>query len=185
MLRDLITRPEYRPRYWELPILGAHVDGFSTFLFKRGYNRKGVLRRIRGVPLVEKRLKRSGCRRDSDLSPDLLAHCGPAFGKAHTDVSAGPTIRLLGHYFYEVGLFKTPPAGPIGSKLLEYGEYLKSVRGFAPFTAENHLMTSGDFLRRFCPDERLALLRKLSIHSLTSSNETSRGGADEESVFMT
>ena len=168
MLTELITRPEYRSRYWALPILGTHIDAFSTFLFKRGYHRMGVLRRIRGVPLVEKRLKRMGCRSDSDLLPDVLADCGPAVGKAHTDMSAGPTVRLLGQYFYEVGLFKIPPAGPIETKLLEYGEYLKSVRGFAPSTAENHLMTSRDFLGKFCPEERLPLLRKLSHQDIES-----------------
>jgi site-specific recombinase XerD len=166
MLTDIILRPCFRQRYWDLPILGSEVDEFSEFLRERGYFKLAAQRRIRGLPLVEKRLKRQGCRRITDITPEILHRCGPPIGKAYEDVEAGPTVRLLSQYFYLRGRFERNPPGPIDKKLIEYGKYLESVRGFAPATVCNHQMTSREFLSWVCAEGRLSKLKHLTAQDL-------------------
>ena len=166
MLMDIISRPCFRQRYLDLPILGPEAEGFSEFLHYLGYSRVGAQRRIRGLPLVEKRLKRRGCRRIFDITPETLRRCGPRAGEAYEDVEAAPTVRLLEQYFHKIGRFKKGPLGPIEKKLIEYEQFLDSVRGFASSTAHNHVMTSREFLVRFCPSDDLSKLGRLTSQDL-------------------
>jgi site-specific recombinase XerD len=101
-----------------------------------------------------------------EITPAFLRSCIPPKGRAHECPEVSATARLLEKYFIHEGVFRNAPQSKVDQKLVEYREYLQSVRGLAPSTTAGHLVTVHKFLSHACPDGNLRTLKKLSAHSI-------------------
>lgn len=143
MLIDLY--PRMHRRYTSLPIIGAMLDGYGTWLVKQGYSTDRTREYFRAAPRLARRLEQCGVRAWTGITQALLRGCAPKDSQADPDLAA--LVRQLDRYVdQELSLYPERPVTRIEQRLAVYTTYLEQVRGLAPSTCTYHRRTVTEFL---------------------------------------
>ena len=146
--------PRMHRRYSSLSLLGPIVSGFAGWLHARGYPRVAVRRHLRAARRLEQRWLRRGRRSLSAIRRTDFQVCAPGHSQDDPDLAAA--ARVLKTYFEERGLLAGEPAREARQELTGYQQYLTALRGLAPGTIADHLVTVSEFLQ-FIADKRPAI----------------------------
>ncbi len=144
MLSELL--PRAHARYAALPILGPHLDAFVAWLFRQGYPRIPVERRVYAARGFDELLQRDGVRQPQDLTATELLSYVPVAPHSHPLLYRAALIRSLVQYFEEQGALAPQPATPAETLLASYQGYLESVRGLSISTCAHHIATARELL---------------------------------------
>jgi integrase/recombinase XerD len=168
MLKDVFSKGYewHARRYSAMPLLRFVLDEFSDFLFENGYPRDGVVRLFRPLPRIDKRLRRSGCHKLTEITRNNLRACAPPKGHSQDNYAAAATVRQLLRYLELKQIFKPEPRNPIQIKVAEYGKYLEEVHGFVPETVSFHLRTAENFLSHHCRSKKVFNPSKLTSKNI-------------------
>lgn len=156
-----ILGPKASRRYLSLPILGPVIDGFSRWLFQRGYTFLTVRGHVHAVRRFDGSLYRLGVRALADLTHD---HFETACREYPPYVHL--TARHMERFLEETGkLAPRPcaPATPTAAELDRFTEYMRSVRGLEPSTIHSHAQYVTRFLHRLGYDRDPDALARLPI----------------------
>lgn len=158
--------PRMHRRYSSLRLLGPILSGFAGWLHARGYPRVAVRRHLRAARRLEQRWCCRGRRSLSAIRRTDFQVCAPGHSQDDPDLAAA--ARVLKTYFEERGLLAGQPAREAPRELTGYQQYLTALRGLAPGTIADHLVTVSDFLQ-FIADKRPAI--SLSLTMTTPADE--------------
>jgi hypothetical protein len=144
--------PNTHNRYTSLPMLGAFLEDFCSWLEAHGYPPSAIARRIEAAPFLEKCFQRHQIGVLSGCTVDRLRACFPR-QKRWTPQVACALGRSLLMYLQEQGTLEATPPNPSERLIRAYREHLARVRGFAVSTIARHAVVAGDFLRLLKYDE--------------------------------
>ena len=142
----LQLRPISYRDYLSLPILGAILEGFTSWSFQRGYTIKTIRNQLKDVGILDNYFIEQGVQSLEELthkSFETACHYYRLKGNL-----AG-TIHQIELFFDETrGLapIKPPPKTPGMLEVERYGENLKDVRGFSASTIQSHSSYIQEFL---------------------------------------
>jgi integrase/recombinase XerD len=143
MLLDLY--PRVHRRYTALPIIGPTLDGYGTWLLKRGYSTDRVCDYFRAARRLARQLERRHTRSLTELTRSQLQACAPTDSQEDPDLAV--LVRRLDQYFdTELSLFPKPAPGLVEQRVMAYTTYLEQVRGFGHSTCTYHCKTVTEFL---------------------------------------
>ena len=159
--------PRVHRRYTSLAIIGPILDGYGTWLLKRGYSAERVREHFRAAPRLVRRLQQCGVRALTSLTLVQLRACRPA--DSREDPNLAVLVRQLARYCQsELSLYPPPALTRIEERVAVYGTYLQQVRGFASSTVTNHCRTAGEFLTHIGYEEHPTRLAALDRQGLDS-----------------
>ena len=159
--------PRVHRRYTSLAIIGPILDGYGTWLLKRGYSAERVREHFRAAPRLVRRPQQGGVRALTSLTRARLGACKPA--DSREDPNLAVLVRQLARYCEsELSLYPPPALTRIEERVVVYGTYLQQVRGFAPSTVTNHCRTAGEFLTHIGDEEHPTRLAALDPRGLDS-----------------
>ena len=138
--------PNTHARYTSLPVLGAFLEDFCSWLEAHGYPPSAISRRIEAAPFLEKCLQRHQIELLSGCTVDRLRACFPR-QKRWTPQIAYALGRSLLMYLQEHGMLETKQPNSSERLIRAYREHLDQVRGLAASTIARHAVVAGDFLR--------------------------------------
>ncbi len=102
MLLDLY--PKVHRRYTSLPIIGSTLDGYGTWLLKKGYSTDRVCDHFRAARRLARQLEQRHVRSLTQLTRLQLRTCAPADSQEDPNLAA--LVRRLDQYFdTELSLF--------------------------------------------------------------------------------
>ena len=157
--------PRVHRRYTSLAIIGPILDGYGTWLLKRGYSAERAREHFRAAPRLVSRLQQRGVRALTSLTRVRLQACRPA--DSREDPNLGVLVRQLGRYCEsELSLYQPSALTRIEERVAVYRTHLQQVRGFAPSTVANHGRTAGEFLTHIGYDEHPTRLAALDREDL-------------------
>ncbi|MFQ5463894.1 MAG: site-specific integrase [Candidatus Binatia bacterium] len=165
MLTDLF--PKAHRRYSSLLLLGSTMEEFVEFLIDQGYSRGSIRQHVRTALLVDRRLRKRGCRRVNQITHSRLRACVSPPQKKNEHIRLAATVRVLESYLAGLGVLSssTPPS-PIETLLMGYAAYLSEARGLAASTIKLHLTTVSQFLKHIGEQGDHAQLRILTTREL-------------------
>jgi integrase/recombinase XerD len=161
--------PQSFAKYLSLPILGAAADGFTCWLVERGYPRVSIRDRVGMLPHVEAILKRRGIRHLHEIGTADLIACRKNLTRRFA--LRRSKFRVLEQYLHTLGLVKPAKQEKTGGAawyLEIYAQYLKSVRGVAPSTIQNHLHIADEFLSHIEIGKHRGQLKTLNVAHIES-----------------
>ena len=138
--------PRVHRRYTSLPIIGPTLDGYGTWLLKRGYSTDRAREYFRAAPRLVRQLQQHGVRTLAGITRTRLQGCAPTDSQEDPDLAA--LVRQMDRYFRaELSLYSAPRLTRIAQRVTAYTTYLEQVRGFARSTCTYHRRTVTEFLR--------------------------------------
>ena len=165
MLLELF--PRVHRRYTSLPVLGAILDRYGTWLLTQGYSSDRVREHFRAVRRLAKLLVQGGVRRLRELTRARLRAYAPAHSQDDPDVAV--VVRLLERYVEsETSLYRPRAQSRVEQRVAAYATHLEDVRGFASSTVHQHCSTIAEFLthlRYEADPARLAVLTPNDIEA--------------------
>ena len=143
MLVDLY--PRVHRRYTSLAIIGPILDGYGTWLLRKGYSTERTREHFQAAPRLVRGLQQRGVRALTSLTRARLWACAPT--DSQEDPNLAVLVRQLARYCEsELALYPPPTLTRIEQRVAAYRTYLQQVRGFAPGTLAHHGRTAGEFL---------------------------------------
>jgi integrase/recombinase XerD len=145
MLQDLFPRTSQR--YRNLPILGPILNDLDDWLITRGYQPYTRRKHSRCMVSVDAYFQRQGRNTIEAITPEDLQACWQWYNQHR--VHDASTVRVLHHYLDDQGCIPapSPPLSPrYGEYVERYLQYLKTVRGLAPPTIDQHQLTATKFV---------------------------------------
>ena len=110
-LRSAELYPRVHRRYTSLAIIGPILDGYGTWLLKRGYSAERVREHFRAAPRLVRRLQQGGVRALTSLTRVRLGACRPA--DSREDPNLAVLVRQLARYCEsELSLYPSARADP-------------------------------------------------------------------------
>jgi integrase/recombinase XerD len=157
--------PKVHRRYTSLPILGPILDGFGTWLLKRGYATDCVREHFCAARRLTRILKKRDIRSLARLTRARLRACAPANRLDDRRLTA--TVHLLERYFEsETSLYPPRPRTRIEDRVASFAIYLEQVRGLASSTIERHCETIAALLAHIGFERRPRRLGTLTAHDI-------------------
>jgi len=165
MLQELY--PNAYRRYLALPLLGAVLDDFDSWLLAQGYRWNTRQPYIHQTTRIDNYLRKRGRHNLSELTPEDLHRCWIWYHprNAHT---AG-AVRVLQRFLEHMGLLPKPVAAPrtrSDQYLDSYRAYLEDIRGFAPKSIQAHLSTVSQFLEHLMREQAPLQLADLAVNDI-------------------
>jgi len=168
MLKHLF--PKLHQRYLSSPLLGPILDGYDDWLSDRKYTRKTRRHYMRMALLVDQHLRELGLENLSGLSADIMQDLWVRY---HIDGpnarSLGGAIRTIAACLDEKGLLhpaSPKPFTPFDPYLDGYAAHLRDIRGFAPNTVHNHLVTTAKLLTHLFGEGHTPRFAELDINAI-------------------
>jgi site-specific recombinase XerD len=166
MLKELF--PRRSTRFLVLPLLGPLADAFDTWLATQGYRRSTRRLQARALVRIDQDLRRHRVRPDGLWKQADLDACWMRY--RHRDPNTAGTIRALLRFLHAgSSLAVTPPAvSRVGTLAKIYGVALEDLRGLAPVTIRQHVITAAQFLTQLDYElrpERLAALTASDVEA--------------------
>lgn len=168
MLEELF--PKLHQRYLSLPLLGPILDEYDDWLSDRKYTLLTRRSYMRMALLVDQYLREQGLENLSDISADMLQELwvrhhidGPNAG------SLGGTIQTIATCLAEKGLLHPAsprPSTPFDPYLDGYAAHLRDMRGFAPSTVHDHLVTIAKLLSHLFGEGNAPRFAELDINAI-------------------
>lgn len=160
--------PREHSRFEALALFGSLLEEFFQWLRQKGYTLLSLENRLWKVPKLESWLRQRHKRTLEDLSQQDLRAAYDHFRGA-PDLPG--LIRGMRVFLSERGLIPDghrPPASGLERELIDFGGYLRQVRGLADHTIESHQLYVRLFLKflKFAGDP--AVLRTVKIHQVES-----------------
>ena len=157
--------PRVHRRYTSLAIVGPILDGYGTWLLKRGYSAERAREHFRAAPRLVRRLRQRGVRALTSLTRARLRACAPADSQEDTELAV--LVRQLTRYCEsELSLYPPPALTRIEQRVADYRTYLQQVRGFAASTVTHHDRTASEFLAHIGYEEHPTGLAALDRQDL-------------------
>ena len=109
MLVDLY--PRVHRRYSSLAIIGPILDGYGTWLLKRGYSAERTREHFQAAPRLVRGLQQRGVQALTSLTRARLWACAPT--DSQEDPNLAVLVRLLARYCEsELALYPSPALNP-------------------------------------------------------------------------
>ncbi len=144
MLNELF--PRWSSRFLKLPLLGPIADDFDTWSSAQGYRRSTRRQQARALIRIDRDLRRHGTRPGGMWKQADLDACWLRYRQRDPD-TAGTIHALLRFLQARSRLAITPPAVTrVGTLAKIYGVALEDLRGLAPGTVRQHIITAAQFL---------------------------------------
>ncbi len=168
MLKQLF--PKLHQRYLSSPLLGPVLDQYDDWLSERMYTRKTRRLYMRMALLVDQYLRELGLKDLSDISADNMQdlwvrhHIGRPNAR-----SLGGAIHTIAACLADKGLLhpSSPrPSTPFDPYLDGYAAHLRDLRGFAPRTIHDHLVTAAKLLSHLFSDGYVPGFSRLNINAI-------------------
>ena len=157
--------PKVHRRYTSLPILGPILDGFGTWLLKRGYATDCVREHFCAARRLTRILEKRDIRSLARLTRARLRACAPANRLDDRRLTA--TVHLLERYFEsETSLYPPRPRTRIEDRVASFAIYLEQVRGLASSSIERHCETTAALLAHIGYERRPRRLGNLTAHDI-------------------
>src|SRR5437773_7724174 len=122
--------PRVHRRYTSLPVLGPVLNGFGTWLLKRGYSTDCVREHFCAARRLTRILEQRGIRSLARLTRTRLRACAPSNRLDDRRLTA--TVRLLERYFESAtSLYPPRRRTRIEDHVASFAIYLDQVRGLA------------------------------------------------------
>ena len=157
--------PNTHTRYTSLPVLGAFLEDFCSWLEAHGYPRNAISRRMEAAPFLEKCLQEQQITLLSGCTAERLRACLPR-QKRWTPQIAYALGRSLLIYLQERRALVSQPPNASEQLICAYREHLAHVRGFAASTIARHAVVAGDFLRLLKCDDDIQQLPQVQARDL-------------------
>jgi site-specific recombinase XerD len=157
--------PNTHARYTSLPVLGAFLEDFCSWLEAHGYPPSAISRRIEAAPFLEKCLQRHQIELLSGCTVDRLRACFPR-QKRWTPQIACALGRSLLMFLQEQGTLEATLPNASERLIRAYREHLDRVRGLAASTIARHAVVAGDFLRLLKYDDDMQHLPQVQVSDL-------------------
>ncbi len=157
--------PHTHTRYTSLPVLGAFLEDFCSWLEAHGYPPSAISRRIEAAPFLEKCLQRHQIELLSGCTVDRLRACFPR-QKRWTPQIACALGRSLLMFLQEQGTLEATLPNASERLIRAYREHLDRVRGLAASTIARHAVVAGDFLRLLKYDDDMQHLPQVQVSDL-------------------
>jgi site-specific recombinase XerD len=157
--------PKTHNRYTSLPVLGAFLEDFCSWLEAHGYPPSAISRRIEAAPFLEKCLQRHQIELLSACTVDRLRACFP-LQKRWTPQIACALGRSLLMFLQEQGTLEATLPNASERLIRAYREHLDRVRGLAASTIARHAVVAGDFLRLLKYDDDMQHLPRVQVGAL-------------------
>jgi integrase/recombinase XerD len=157
--------PNTHTRYTSLPVLGAFLEDFCSWLEAHGYPPSAISRRIEAAPFLEKCLQRHQIELLSGCTVDRLRACFPR-QKRWTPQIACALGRSLLMFLQEQGTLEATLPNASERLIRAYREHLDRVRGLAASTIARHAVVAGDFLRLLKYDDDMQHLPQVQVSDL-------------------
>ena len=157
--------PNTHARYTSLPVLGAFLEDFCSWLEAHGYPPSAISRRIEAAPFLEKCLQRHQIELLSGCTVDRLRACFPR-QKRWTPQIACALGRSLLMFLQEQGTLEAKLPNASERLIRAYREHLDRVRGLAASTIARHAVVAGDFLRLLKYDDDMQHLPRVQVSDL-------------------
>jgi integrase/recombinase XerD len=166
MLSELF--PRWSTRFLTLPLLGPVADDFDTWSSTQGYRRSTRRRWARALIQIDRDLRRRRMRPGGTWRQVDLDACWMRYRQRDPD-TAGTIRALLRFLQARSRLAVTPPAVTrVGTLAKSYGVALEDLRGLAPATVRQHVITAAHFLTQLdyeLGSQRLAALTASDIEA--------------------
>ncbi len=159
MLKEIYPRLHHR--YLSLPIVGSHLDGFVSWLRKRGYHNYRIRLRIRKMPLIVAMLDRNQIRQFDKVTADEFMKLAPK--NSQDDVYLTAAVRSLTHYLVDLKGFALPEETPSKKILTLYFAHLRRTCGLSESTVAGHSATVKELLTFLNLDSDPTALPKLGL----------------------
>ena len=157
--------PKVHRRYTSLPVLGPILNGFGTWLLKRGYATDCVREHFCAARRLTRILERRGIRSLAKLTRARLRACVPT--NRLDDHRLTATVHLLERYFdSETSLFPPRPRTRIEDQVASFAIYLEQVRGLASSSIARHCETTAALLAHIGYERRPGRLGTLTSHDI-------------------
>jgi len=147
-------KPRAHARYQALPLFGAVIADFSFWLSSRSYRTKTIKSQLKAIRSADRWLRRKGRRRLVDLTDTDMRIAHDHF---RSDSNMGGPVRALGQFLRERGFIVPTRPKSLGfseSERERFGQYLRSVRGFADSSVLHHQRLLAGWLGFLQADER-------------------------------
>jgi len=153
--------PRVHRRYTLLPVLGAIMEGFGTWLLNQGYSTDCVREHFCAMRRLARLLHRRGIGSVTELTRSKLQACAPA--NRLDDRRLAASVRLLDRYLEcETSLYPVRSLSRIEQRVAAYAAHLDQVRGLAPSTVAAHCGTAAALLADIDYDSSPNRLRALT-----------------------
>jgi integrase/recombinase XerD len=157
--------PKVHRRYTSLPVLGPILNGFGTWLLKRGYATDCVREHFCAVRRLTRILEKRDIRSLARLTRARLRACAPANRLDDRRLTA--TVRLLECYFEsETSLYPPRPRTRIEDHVASFAVYLAQVRGVASSSIAGHCETTAALLAHIGYERHPRRLATLTGHDI-------------------
>lgn len=157
--------PRVHRRYTSLPVLGPILNGFGTWLLKRGYATDCVREHFCAARRVTRILEKRGIRSLARLTRARLRACAPPNRLDDRRLTA--TVRLLERYFEsETSLYPPRPRTRIEDHVASFAIYLGQVRGLASSSIAGHCETCAALLAHIGYERHPRRLGTLTAHDI-------------------
>lgn len=157
--------PRVHRRYTSLPVLGPILNGFGTWLLKRGYATDCVREHFCAARRVTRILEKRGIRSLARLTRARLRACAPPNRLDDRRLTA--TVRLLERYFEsETSLYPPRPRTRIEHHVASFAIYLGQVRGLASSSIAGHCETCAALLAHIGYERHPRRLGTLTAHDI-------------------
>jgi integrase/recombinase XerD len=157
--------PNTHTRYTSLPVLGAFLEDFCSWLEAHGYPPSAISRRIEAAPFLETCFQRHQIELLSGCTVDRLRACFPR-QKRWTPQIAYALGRSLLMFLQERGTLAATLPNASERLIRAYREHLDRVRGLAASTIARHAVVAGDFLRLLEYDDDMQHLPQVQVSDL-------------------
>jgi len=139
--------PKDFQRYLALPVLGAIMDSYASWLIEQQYTRRSSQYELRMAAHVCTFLQNRGFYRCEDVSENDLQACYRLFRRKFPKEEG--SVHTLTRFLTERALLKPSPAPELSHKdnhLSAFNAHLLNDRGYAPSTIRRQVRIASEFL---------------------------------------